>query len=253
MLTVDRYNNLERTHINMFSPNLIGEFLPQTFAYYNFKTKIDNLSSLPFYIESQHHCRFEKNLKILNNGLTFEEFELYKFLTLNTVNYCKSFKNHNEIISGRNTILRSLLTYRTIKLLNSHNKKISILEIGPGTGYLSLISRIFNFEYTSFEVTQALYLLQNNFFNYIFPGELSEYLDIKNQLILKNNFIHIPWWIWVNPEVKIKKFDFIVMNYCINEISNKGFLFIIKKISETLKKDGCIVVDGWGGGYLIKI
>lgn len=59
-------------------------------------------------------------------------------------------------------LTRSFISYRAISsFYKSLNKVPSVLEIGPGSGYLGLLCGIFGWRYSSFDNTKSLTVYQD--------------------------------------------------------------------------------------------
>ena len=240
-LTPQRYDQLEDEAIRRYSPYLVREFIPITFSEYGFQSRIKHVDELWKFADSQQEFRYNSNIsELLGGGITKEEFEFVKKITNFTVNFTENF---GKPIVGRNALTRALVVFRAICALSEKGKKPRILEIGPGSGYLAMLCRLKGFAYYSTDVTQSLYLFQNNYWNFCFPEQLHECLDDH---IPVADFVHIPWWVWANNKVPLPSFDFVTINHAVNEISPKGFMYAMRRISESLT--GSMLIEGWGGG-----
>ena len=250
-ISIQNYEDYQISAIKKFAPYVVREFLPLTFHDVQFQANIQDLSELWKFTDSQQEFRFHENLKLLNGGLTKDEFELFRRATQTIVDFSSSM---NKPVFGRNALTRSFISLRAIhgiaKSMNKQLKDIKILEIGPGSGYLGLILGLMDVgvKYWSLEVTQSLYLYQNHIWRRALGDKVFEYLDVTNPPSQnQEEFVHIPWWTWANYNSKIPNVDILVINHAVNEISPKGFMHLMAKLSSNLETLQ-MVVEGWGGG-----
>jgi hypothetical protein len=250
-VTIKQYQYYQDNALQQFPPYVAREFLPLTFHDVQFQSNIQNLNELWKFSDSQQEFRYEQNLRLLNGGLTDLEFEIFRSATEKIVKFNSAM---HKPVFGRNALTRSFISLRAIqalaKSLNKEMKDIKILEIGPGSGYLGLILGLMGVgvKYWSTEVAQSLYLYQNHIWNHALEDKVFEYLDIANAPNQnQDEFVHIPWWTWVNYSSKIPNFDILVINHAVNEISPKGFMYLMAKLSANLENLQ-MIVEGWGGG-----
>ena len=205
--------------------DLTSAFAPITFFKSGFQTDIKNEDELWKFIDTQHAGRYFFNLALLNGGLTQSEFELFQ----KAVDICIKFtKTINKESIPLMALTRSFLSYRAINsFYKSLNKTPSVLEIGPGSGYLGLLCGISGWRYSSFDNTKSLTVYQNALWNYAglkvkFAEEEVHYSD--------SDFLQIPWWVWCERENTIPNRELIVANHVILEMSPLALNFTIERI-----------------------
>ena len=244
-----QYNQYENNAIKNLSPYVVREFHPVTFNRFGFQTNITCLSELWKFSDSMQEFRFEKNLILLNGGLSQIEFNQLKFITERVVSFSQ---NMGHLVTGRNSLTRSFLSLRALLKIKDNLKlkdgEMKVLEIGPGSGYLGVLCRLNGIKYHSTEVTQSFYLHQHYLWKHILDNE-SLYECFEDQIPDKD-FVHIPWWTWANYNIPLPKYNAIVINHAVNEISTKGFAFLMQRTNET-HNEGFLLVENWGGGRFI--
>jgi hypothetical protein len=224
---IENYDQIERKSSCLFPNIILKSFAPTTFHALNFPTEVKSSDHLWKFIDTQHDGRFLKNLSLLGGGLTESEFQLLQ----KAVDICARFtKSINKELIPINALTRSLISYRAINdYCQSLNKVPSVLEIGPGSGYLGLLCGISGWRYSSLDVTKSLICYQNSLWNFAdFKVKFAEtglkYLD--------SDFIQIPWWVWADIENSLPQREIIVANHVIQEMTPFSLSFSIKRAKE---------------------
>lgn len=247
MITSKQYDTIEKKKIIENSIFPLKAFYPFHLQANGFILNQFEDEEIWKYADTMHWARYEQNFNFLKN-LNDQEFDLIKKAIRFVYDLTKN-KLYKEVLPINST-LRAVLTIRAIEKLKNNNDKVSnVLEIGPGSGYVGLLLLMKGFSYTSVENAKPLYLFQNLLFSNYTKNHY-ELLDLENINTDYNNFqsLHIPWWSIIDEKLELKKYDFIVLNHCISEINRHAFLFYIQLIKKFLKKDGYIIIEGWGGG-----
>jgi len=222
---INNYDLNEDKSFRRYPMDLTNAFAPITFLKYGFQTDIKNDDELWKFIDTQHAGRYFANLSLLNGGLTQSEFELFQ----KAVDICIKFtKTMNKESIPLMALTRSFLSYRAINsFYKSLNKIPSVLEIGPGSGYLGLLCGISGWRYSSFDNTKSLTVYQNALWN--FAGLKVKFAEEK-VYYSDSDFLQIPWWVWCDRESIVPKREFIVANHVILEMSPLALNFTIKRI-----------------------
>ncbi len=225
---IQLYNEIEKKEKDLVSIYQLQAF--DTFAWNSLNVigRVENQSQLWRYFDTQQENRFDINFDIgLSGGLTDEEWSLYKKTSEIILATTKEIDPKN-LTFAKNSLSRSFISYRFIK--NNYTKETKILEIGPGSGYLGLLLIIDGFDYTSLEVSQALYIFQQNIFSKT-----------------KKNYNSYSWWEFLK-EKELKNFNLIVGNHVFNEMHPNSLKFLI----ELLKNDKKIEFYFENLGYDLK-
>ena len=247
MITAKEYDLIEKEKITENSILPVKAFYPLWLQSNGFILNQFEDKEIWKYANTMHWARFEQTFHFLRN-LSEQEYDLIK-RALSFVHKLSKDKLYKEVLPI-NPILRAVLPTRAIeKLKNDNDKVFNVLEIGPGSGYLGLLLLMKGFNYTSVENAKPLYLFQSLLFSNYTKNHY-ELLNLENNNEDYNNFqsLHIPWWVIIDQKLKLKKYDFIILNHCISEINRHAFLFYILLIKKFLKKNGYIIIEGWGGG-----
>ena len=148
----------------------------------------------------------------LLSGLNEQEFIMLKNISTKVWELTKDM---NFQVAPKTGLLRQIYQKRLINEFFPNAE--SILEVGPGSGYLCLMLALEGKKVFSTDVTQCFYIWQNFLFkNFNILNELvSEDINLDNKKIT-----HIPWWDFINFENICQKVDLITVNHALCEMSN---------------------------------
>ena len=167
-----------------------------------------------------HHKLYEDLIKNKLKGLRTEEFHDLKKITLKVSEITKNLGNENNV---KSSLISAIYQKRIFESFFDNNSKV--LEVGGGSGYLSLLLALNNYKISLYDVTEGYYLFQNLLFesfgiNNELAEEDSKFIDEKNKIS------HIPWWVFRNLNKKNIKFDVIMINNAICEFNELSLTFL---------------------------
>jgi SAM-dependent methyltransferase len=245
MLKILEYNKCEKKHANHFPNYTLLAFSPVTFIQHGWPHNIENESNLWRYIDTMQENRFEHNLSALG-FVTQEEFELLKLLTEKVLKFTESLDCK---FSAKNSITRSIIALRVIK--NLRPAPSVVLEVGPGSGYLSALLALSGYKVISLEITQSFYLYQNRLFEFLFQQKFIELANGEDQNLSFENadLIHLPWWLWANTDFKLPEIDIVSCNHAINEMHPLSAKFLRRRSDDLFRNDkGLYIFESSGLG-----
>ena len=185
--------------------------------------KIRSKKEFYYYVDSSHWHDIENTVNSKLRGLTYEEFEKLKYIASKIWNFSSDF--HHQT-TARSDLLTHLYQRRLIN--NLYPDAQTILEIGPGSGYLSLLLAIDGKKVYSTDITQSLYVWQNFLFNQF--DLLTELVDNNNNLDFHESMkgiIHVPWWKFANFDKYSIKIDLVTINHAICEMDIGSIKYIL--------------------------
>jgi len=255
-LTVEEYNKAEEeAEINI--PNRILEASrPECFLDTGYPIRVKNIQSLFRYLDVMHELRFEEDFDVLiGGGLTEEEFELFKEITEKTAKFSKERFGNCTVPTG--ALLRAIVTFRYIRILYPA-KTATVLEIGPGSGYLAVLLALAGYRIVTSDITQAFYLWQNHLWDYIFGENLIELASDSRSLsdfekLPGGTILHVPWWKYsiLNPQEIKLSVEVITANHVFTEMQNDAFFYLLKLSCHLLVQDRStekmLIFEGTGG------
>jgi hypothetical protein len=208
---LESYNNEQLEALK--STNFYERFFNQPLAHLRGgdPTFVHSINELPFFSDTMQDLRWRHTIENKLNGLTQNEFIILKSITQKVLQLNKTL-GLNEICQS--ALIEHLYHARMFKHYFSESK--SIIEIGPGSGYFSLIMALDGFKVLSTDITQSFYLWQSilyHHFNILNEGVIN---DIKPDY---GKISHIPWWKFNNIyEWCNDKIDTIIINHAITEM-----------------------------------
>lgn len=226
-LTVAEYDTFEEKAIMTTPIRIIEAFQPVLWNVTGFPSRIKKDCELYKYVDTMHELRFENDFENLLGNLTIEEFGMLQQVTKLILSF--SEKNFNRKLIARSSVLRMINVFRHIKYLYGNNRP-RIFEVGPGCGYLGGMLLLDNYPYASTDISQAFYLYQNNFLDFISEGKLLEgvHSEINLNKIQEQFNIHIPWWKFVKLNSQSSaEFDLITSNHCLCEMHPQSLAFTL--------------------------
>jgi hypothetical protein len=115
------------------------------------------------------------------------------------------------------------------------NKKLTLFELGPGSGFLTALLATAGHRVFCLDNSQAFYIYQNHFFQHFGINELAR-KDERN--FGEGPITHIPWWLWVNDDFELPKVDVFVGNAVLNEMKSNALRYTLNKINKSINNDG---------------
>lgn len=179
----------------------------------------DSEGELWRFADVMHECRFERDFEELIGRLSPHEFLAFQAAS----EQCFSItKNLGQPILPRGALLRAIPLYR--QLLTSLGSTAHMIEIGPGSGYLTFLLARAGMQVTALEASQAFYLWQDRFW------------------LFKDKITHLAWWQFEHL-AQIQDARAITANHCLNEL-HKGALAYIANLSAS--RNIPIIFEGYG-------
>lgn len=253
-ITATQYNKAhEEASLN--SGFLVSEVFQS--AYFNAKGRETHESekiNLVKYFDTHHDARLEHiKSNLLQNKLSLEEFLLLDKI----LEHARNFSVENEIAftSNNAAILRAIFQLRVLQSFSGTNLKgKKILEIGPGSGWLSCLLTLLEAEVYSLEITQSHYIFQSILFASIFDKNFEEHAINGDKNIFDisqtKQLNHLPWWKICTIPSSLPQFDFVVSNHMLMETSNWALMFYCSLINRKLTANGKWIVEGIGAPYI---
>jgi hypothetical protein len=256
VLDVETYDVAERAAAEKYPNRILQAFYPEMFATLGYPARVERVDQLWRYIDVMHETRTEFNTEQLLHGLTTEEFELFKRVTRLVDKHAT--QQYGIRAHPTAALLRALHVLRLIKIVTG-SARPTVLEVGPGCGYLAMLLVMEGFPYIGTDVVQAFYLYQNQMLSLV-TKNLRE-LAAENRDILSvdqpepGTAIHIPWWKWVTltPDKIRLAAGIMTSNHVLCEMhpSSMAYLAVVgRKILSNHPNGGKFVFDNWGYNLL---
>jgi hypothetical protein len=256
VLDVETYDAAERAAADKYSNRILQAFYPEMFAALGYPARVERTDQLWRYIDVMHETRTRFNMEHLLQGLTQDEFELFKRVTKIVDEHAT--KRFHMRAQPTAALLRAIHALRLIKIVTGRRRP-AVLEVGPGCGYLAMLLVLEGYPYIGTEVVQAFYLYQSQMLAQVakdFRELVSQDDDILSiQQPQPGTAIHIPWWKWVSltPDKVRLGAGVITANHVMCEMHPSSlayFAMVGRRILSNNPGGGCLVFEHWGHNAL---
>jgi hypothetical protein len=253
-LTVREYDDAEAQAISLCPNSIIEAFAPVHFSAAGYPMRVTAERELIRYLDVMHDLSFEEDFAaFFANGLTGQEFEMLSQMATLANKFSKEHFSVNAV--ARPSVLKAINVAAHINYLYSEHRP-KILEIGPGCGYLGAFLIRQGYPYAGMDVTQAFYLYQNHFWNYISGARVLDFVktDTPREALSRvpaGSLLHLPWWEFVKTGFTgLPEFDLVVCDHAVCEMHPHSLDFLLK-IAHTSFNRGmslpkAFIFQGWG-------
>ena len=226
-LDMHTYNEEENKALSSLGNRIIEANCPVTFQLSGYPSSVSSNDQLWRYVDAMHELGEEKCFEKELKGLTDKEFSLFKKISevvfqLTKNLYCKP-------IIPKGALLRAFVALRYIRCI-ADPKDTTILEIGPGSGYLGALLAIEGYRYIATDIAQGFYIHQNILWSHLFGDRLLELASIKMSMndideLDSGSILHVPWWKYSSecPERFGVPVDLVVSNHAMCEMHRSAF------------------------------
>lgn len=242
---------------------------PHVFYTHGFPVHVASTDELMTLLDTMQEGLFAPFVRELGG---FDEVDQAAFVDA-LVDYCLFFRVHFPHREAPLPLSTMLAHFVLAKKLRGIGSPYRILEIGPGCGYLSFFLHRWSDldDYTQIETTESFYILQNLVNKYLFehrfrdfapavfePGQVASmvsdpkgaplYTEVSPRVAVDvpPKCRHFPWW--RIGEVANETFNIVTTNATLNEFSNEALRQYVWLIDKCLARDGCLLVQCYGGG-----
>jgi SAM-dependent methyltransferase len=232
-----------------------------------FPVRIESVQDLGPLIDTMQENRFDKYMRELG-GLTLHEYELVLDASCRAVSFQLKFLPSRRPVVPASTLMSVFCLYK--KLMGVNPSFRSVLEIGPGCGYLSFFLQQHNAleNYSQIEACESFYILQNLVNVHCFGERFAEkaFLPLDSQLsdyFVTPNAVtefaplarvprdsptctHYPWWRIGELISRDVKFEIVTSNANLLEFNPKALDDYLELIHRVLKPDGVLIAQCLG-------
>lgn len=230
MIPIDVYDGFEH-EANSTQPNSIQmAFTPSTFLELNCPVRVDHEGEFVRFIDSMHEFSagdfFQRPFP-----LSPDEGDLIRRIGDHVADY--SAKAFGRSIRPWVAPLSALEMFRVVTATAERlgKKSLTVLEIGPGSGYLGALLHLAGHRHISMDNTQAYYLWQNRLFSSLAGDGFAELADPVQPLAddPAKTMVHLPWWRFVQLHETLPfKVDVVICDHALNEISATALRYILR-------------------------
>ena len=243
---IDIYNEAESKGIQDLTNSAILAFGPYYWNNSGFPTKIYSLKELWRYHDTMQDDRYLWNKKCIKNCIVGKEDLILLEKVKNKIYQFSCDFEFPYRTPGINALTRSFYQYLRIKeISNINQKEISILEVGPGCGYLGIFLALSGYKYIAIECVQAYYIYQSSLWNYIFKEKYNNGISYSKS----QNIRHIVWWEFNKLNYEVPNFDILTANHVFSEMHPFALNRVLKAFQSCSNEKVIGFVDCLGHEY----
>lgn len=253
-LTVKEYDEAEAEAIALCPNSIIEAFAPAHFSAVGYPMRVSHERELVRYVDVMHDLSFEEDFGLFfPKGLTAREYDLLTQMA--TIANKFSTEHFGTRAVARPSVLKAINVLAHIGFMYADSRP-RVLEIGPGCGYLGAYLIREGYPYASMDVTQAFYLYQNHFWNYVSNSRIIDFVkkDVSRTALTQasaNAPVHLPWWEFVSSGLKgLPEYDLVVCDHAVSEMHPHSLEFLLKTSLASLSRGAglpkAFVFQGWG-------
>ncbi len=245
------------------------------FQQVGFPVRADSIESIGALLDTMQEGRFDAYMKDLG-GLSESERELFVDAAIDLLRFQRTYLPYRDPILPLDALIAAFSIYLKVRRL--HPDFSSVLEFGPGCGYLALfLQRLEGLEnYTQVEACESFFLLQNKVNQFLFADSAYAHLPIVSGLGYQSYYPDLPgefqaegkrppdrvtfetprqceqypWWNLEQLRQQAGPFDVVTSNANLMEFSTAALYDYLALIKEKLSDEGIFFVQcfGYGGG-----
>jgi hypothetical protein len=217
-LNIAEYDEAEAAAVDRLPNLVIQAFQPEIFALHRYAGRVAHEGQLWRFADAMQEGRKEYNWGLLGGGLTEDEFDKFQHITACVDHLAgEMFSRKMQVTT---TLLRAIYQARLVERFDPE----TVLEIGPGSGYLGLLLMMSERQYVAVDSCQAFYLWQS----------------LLWKIMAQKPQAHLTWWDWADYE--IKDVDLITANHVLCEMHPNAVAFLGYRAQRVPN----LVFDGWG-------
>ncbi len=248
-LMPSEYDALESAERMRLTNRMIEAFRPVTFAATGYPVHVSDERELWRYVDVMHETRLRDTIENVLHGLTPDEFAVFR----RAISFMCDFtvRNFGKPLRCENALLRAMNVYRYIRAFNPR----TVMELGPGSGYLGLLHILDGTGYIGCDNSQSFYLLQNRLWATAAGDRFSELAQDPRSLRaalsedLHGKAVHVPWWKLIDLELDAlpAAVDVVTANHCLAEMQHNALRYSLRLAYRLLAaRKGPVVFEGWG-------
>jgi SAM-dependent methyltransferase len=232
-----------------------------------FPVRLKSFREVGLIIDTMQENRFEPYMTELG-GLTDAEHEMVMNACRDMIRFQLTYLPHRPPVLSISTILSAFAIYNKLRGFNPEFR--SVLEIGPGCGYVSFLLKqhapLHN--YSQIEACESFYILQNLVNIYCFGDSVDERAIMPEDTPAVDYFVnsrpdmefspqlhlgrgepkctHYPWWRIGEILSQERSFDVVTSNANLLEFNRPALDDYLTLLGRALKPDGVFLVQCTG-------
>jgi hypothetical protein len=265
MIEIQDYRIAERSARAVISSWWLAEtHIVDHFARVGFPVRIESTHEVGQLLDTMQEKRFERFLMELG-GLSPEDTDKYVRALAQAVKFQLAHLQKRRPLVPFSTMLSALALYK--KIVGFKTDIESVLEVGPGCGYLSFfLSEQGSLKrYDQVEACESFYVLQSMVNSFLFGFEFRELAvttaedqaiivrkDVELPFLLSEESmpaarsVHFPWWKLKSLFADKQRYDVVTSNANLNEFTKNALQDYLTIFHQVMKDEGIFLVQCTG-------
>lgn len=212
MITLAQYERAEAEALGRLPNRVIAACRPAFFERVGYPTQATEERFFDLWADAMHEGRFGRDFEeLLGGALSAQEWDIWKQI-------------YQKAGVARGSLARAQYAFRAIA--EQFKPPGIIVEIGPGSGYLTVLLGLAGFTVFAVEVTQAFYLWQALLF-----GKLFDVVELSGMDWGYDGSVHhVPWWNFYGNMDTLRSVrpTAVVANHCLAEMSPDAAAYLAR-------------------------
>jgi len=219
------YEEAERYGRRAVPNSAIAAFTPEVFQHIGYPHRITHSQELWRYHDVMQDGRLEQNLLLVGRSMD-DELDLVGRAADAIIRFTET--NLGFRSAGKDMLSRAVYQYSLIReSLNGLPRPWTVMELGPGCGYLGVLLGLDGHSYIAIEASQAFWVYQSALLRSVFAGEYSDGLRSEEELRIR----HIPWWKLCSEGFTFPKLTACTANHMLAEMNAAALVHISRKLA----------------------
>lgn len=243
---IDLYDFKEKSALTRLPNRAIEAFQAAHFGLVGYPAKITSARELWRYHDVMHENQFESNIRLLGTSLNHPEgIALVKETASKILQFSENYFGIRS--AGKEALSRALYQFAQLsRALSGFPRPWTILEIGPGSGYLGVLLGLSGNRYVAVEASQAFFVYQSCLFDETFGDQYANGIDGVDSARIS----HIPWWQFCAEDSTLQQFDCATANHMLCEMTKSAAEFMFAKFHRTQRGNFFCIADTLGADTL---
>jgi hypothetical protein len=225
---IERYAAAERAGRTRIPNRAIEAFGLEWWNTAGYPYHIESMDELWRYHDSMHDGRYECNLDLIGAASTADVVLCERAAR---VIYEFSGSRFRFASPAKDALSRALYQYQLLSIhLAATPRPWTVLEMGPGSGYLGLLLGLDGHRYLAVEAAQAFFVYQSELWRHAFRADYDDGLRGASDTRVR----HVPWWSYNEEGLSLPSLHAITANHALAEMNPLA----VQRILWSLKRFG---------------
>ena len=241
LLDPHTYRNNERSGRATLSPRAVQAAAPVTFQHIGYPDKVESESDILWYADAMHEADGDP-AKVMSDDFLVSPDEWALTMEIGEIVERLTKEQFGRAVRPWSAPLFALHPFRMIEEIAAiAERKLTIYEIGPGSGYLGALLIRAGHRYLSTDVAEGFYLWQSRLQEACAPGEFVEMAHLDDFSTLEDpgaRVVHVPWWTHGSFYLHRCPFDvdIVMCDHTLGEMSSMGLRYTVRASYDMLQK-----------------